>query len=77
MQAERPELAGRSERLSNTLSTYPEETDKHGKLCLIRHKRGLLERFLAQKGADLALLTAPGWDCDRLGCRWCSGPPSH
>ena len=54
MQVVRPGLAGRGVRLSNTLSTYPVEVDNHGKLWLIRHRRGGLERFLAEREAGHA-----------------------
>lgn len=68
----------RGGRLSNTWLTYPEEGDNPGKLGIISHRRGVLERFLAERLMGYSpLMSASGWGCGPSGS-WGGGkgPPS-
>ena len=65
MGAARPIAIGRGARLSNAWLTYPRDWDNSGKLELNPDRRGVLERFLAERGSKgLTLRT-----CPRMGLR--------
>jgi len=56
-------------RLSNTRTTCPRVGDTLGKLRIIPHRSGMLERFRAQSSG------ARGWVCGLSACRGFNRPP--
>ena len=57
--------------LSNTWITYPGMGDNLGKLRIIPHRSGRLERTQAKNSG------VPGWVCGLSGCSGCKGPTSR
>ncbi len=58
-------------RLSNTRTTCPRVGDTLGKLRIIPHRSGMLERFRAKSSG------ARGWVCGLSACRGFNRPPRH